>query len=199
MGPELGAFIRTLHEKQGVAFHLGQTTRSIESSAVTLSNGAVLPADFVVAGVGVRPSTSLALAAGLSVDNGVLVNEYLQTSAPDVFAGGDIARWPDPHTGERIRVEHWVVAERQGQTAARNILGLKERFNAVPFFWSAHYDVFIRYVGHATRWDRIQLSGSLEARDCRVDFLRNGKTLAVATIGRDRESLEAELALERSG
>ncbi len=196
MGPELGGFIRRLHEDHGVAFHLGQTTRSIESTGVTLSNGAILPADFVVVGVGVRPATSLALSAGLAVDNGVLVNEYLQTSAPDIFAAGDIANWPDRHSGERIRVEHWVVAERQGQTAARNILGLKERFDAVPFFWSAHYDVTIRYVGHAARWERIQLSGNLEARDCRLDFLRNRRAVAVATVGRDRESLEAEVALE---
>jgi len=198
MGPDLGQFIRKLHENHGVAFHLGQAARSIESTTVTLADGSVLPADFVAVGVGVRPAISLASDAGLAVDNGVLVNELLQTSVPDIFAAGDIARWSDPHSGERIRVEHWVVAERQGQTAARNILGLKERFDAVPFFWSAHYDMTISYVGHGTGWERIQLSGNLEARDCRVEFLRGGRTVAVATIGRDRESLQAELALERS-
>jgi apoptosis-inducing factor 3 len=198
MGVELGRFIRKLHEDQGVEFHLGQTARSIEGTTVTLSGGSVLPADFVVVGVGVRPAVSLASAAGLSVDNGVLVNEWLQTSAPDIFAAGDIARWPDPHSGERIRVEHWVVAELQGQAAARNILGAKERFDAVPFFWSAHYDVTIRYVGHAARWEEIRLSGSLEALDCKVEYLRGGRVAAVATIGRDRESLQAEVALERS-
>jgi len=198
MGVELGRFIRKLHEEHGVEFHLGQAARSIESSTVTLADGRALPADFVVAGVGVRPAVSLASAAGLTVDNGVLVNEWLQTSAPEIYAAGDIARWPDPHSGERIRVEHWVVAERQGQTAARNMLGARQRFDAVPFFWSRHYDVTISYVGHATRWDSIRLSGSLEALDCKVEYLRGGKVAAVATIGRDRESLEAEVALERS-
>jgi len=198
MGVELGRFIRKLHEEHGVEFHLGQAARSIESSTVTLADGRSLPADFVVAGVGVRPTVSLASAAGLAVDNGVQVNEWLQTSAPDIYAAGDIARWPDPHSGERIRVEHWVVAERQGQTAARNMLGAKERFNAVPFFWSAHYDVTISYVGHATRWEETRLSGSVEALDCKVEYLRGGRVAAVATIGRDRESLEAEVALERT-
>ena len=151
----------------------------------------------MVFGIGVRPATELAESAGLSLDRGVVVDEYLRTSAVNVFAAGDVARFPDPRTGNRIRVEHWVVATRQGEVAAVNILGKNQRFDAVPFFWSAHYDCTISYVGHAEGWDRLDVDGSIDALDCSVAFRKGQQTLAIATIGRDRASLEAEVALEQ--
>ena len=197
LGPELGDFIKALHESHGVNFHLGQTVASIGERQVVLGNGVSLEADLVVVGIGVQSRTELAEAAGLAIDRGIAVGAYLETNVPGIYAAGDVARWPDPHSRESIRVEHWVVAERQGQAVARNILGAGERFDAVPFFWSQHYDVVINYVGHAESWDEIQIDGSLDARDCALRYLRGGRLLAVATIFRDRESLEAEIAMER--
>jgi 3-phenylpropionate/trans-cinnamate dioxygenase ferredoxin reductase subunit len=196
LGPELGDMVRKIHEEQGVVFHLGRKSTGVGGGQVRLDDGQSLPADLLVAGVGVRPNLELAEAAGLTIDRGLQVNEWLETSAPGIFAAGDIARWPDPHTGERIRVEHWVVAERQGQAAARAILGQRERFDAVPFFWSAHYTMAINYNGHAERWDRIEIDGDVAAHDCTVRYLRGDKVLAVVTVGRDRESLVAEHRLE---
>jgi NADPH-dependent 2,4-dienoyl-CoA reductase/sulfur reductase-like enzyme len=197
LGAELGDFIQRLHEEHGAHFHLQQTVDRIDGGSVTLQDRTQIQADLVILGVGVRPSLALATDAGLAIERGVLVNEYLETSAPGIWAAGDIARWPDAYSGQHIRVEHWVVAERQGQTAARNILGRRERFDAVPFFWSQHYDVPINYVGHAEEWDHLDVSGSIQDRDCLVAFRKDRRTLAIASIYRDRESLEAELAMER--
>ena len=196
LGSEMGDFVRALHEQHGVIFHLGDTVTGIEGKRATLKSGGTIEADLVVVGVGVRPRLALAEKAGLATDRGVAVNAYLETSAPGIFAAGDIARWPDRHSAQNIRVEHWVVAERQGQTAARNMLGQCEAFDAVPFFWSQHYDVPINYVGHAEAWDEITIDGSINAKDCLVRYKSKGRLLAVASIYRDVASLEAELAME---
>jgi NADPH-dependent 2,4-dienoyl-CoA reductase/sulfur reductase-like enzyme len=198
MGPQLGDVIRALHEEKGVHFHLENTVSGFEGGRATLKDGTVLQADFAVAGVGVRPRLQLAEAAGLALDKGVSVNRHLETSAPDIYAAGDIARWPDKHSGGPIRVEHWVVATRQGQTAARNMLGLGEEFTPAAFFWSQHYDTSINYVGHAESWDQLLVEGDLAAKDGLVRFKKNGRTLAVASIFRDLESLEAEVAMEEA-
>jgi len=196
LGPELGARVRQLHEAKGVTFHLGETVARADAASVTLSGGTTVAADLVVAGVGVRPATAVAETAGVAVDNGVLVNEYLESSVPGIFAAGDVARWLDRRSGQRMRVEHWVVAERQGQVAARNILGARVAFEDVPFFWSQHYDTTIRYVGHADKWEALTIEGDVTS-SCTVSYKAAGRTMAVATIGRDDENLRAGERLAR--
>jgi len=196
LGPALGDLIRQLHEQHGVTFHLGERARAISSERVTLAGEASIEADLVIAGIGVKPSLSLAETAGVTLDRGIVVGPHLETNVPGIYAAGDVARFPEPRSGEHVRVEHWVVAERQGQIAARNMLGHRDVCDFVPFFWSAHYDVTISYVGHAPSWDSVEIDGSVEGLDCRVEYRRAGRTLAVATINRDRQSLEAEVALK---
>ncbi|HLU65096.1 MAG TPA: FAD-dependent oxidoreductase, partial [Kofleriaceae bacterium] len=198
MGAELGGFVRKLHEDKGVKFHLGRRPAAIEADGVVLDDGTRLGAELVVAGVGVRPAVELAEIAGCRTDRGVLVDERLQTSVPGIFAAGDLARFPDGRAGGSMRIEHWVVAQRMGQVAARAMLGHKVVFDAVPFFWSQHYDVPIAYVGHAEEWDQVTVHGSIEQRSCVVAFRQDGRVLAAASIFRDRESLQIEAALQRN-
>jgi NADPH-dependent 2,4-dienoyl-CoA reductase/sulfur reductase-like enzyme/nitrite reductase/ring-hydroxylating ferredoxin subunit len=197
LGPDMGDFVRALHEEHGVVFHLDDTVVAIEGQRATLKSGAVLEADLVVVGIGVWPRLALAERAGLAIDRGIVVNAFLETSVAGIYAAGDIARWPDPHSEQNIRVEHWVVAQRQGQAAALNMLGQREKFDAVPFFWSQHYDVPINYVGHAEQWDEIAIDGDINAKDCLLKYKHKGRVLAVASIFRDLASLQAELKMER--
>jgi NADPH-dependent 2,4-dienoyl-CoA reductase/sulfur reductase-like enzyme len=196
LGPGFGSFIRRVHEQKGVQFHLGTSPVEIDAKGVVLENGRI-DGDTVIMGVGVRPQLALAEMGGLAIDRGVLVDDQFRTSAPGIWAAGDIARFPYAPTGEKVRIEHWVVAEQQGQAAARSMLGKGTRFDRIPFFWSAHYDLTIGYVGHAESWDRIDLSGDLALGDAAAAYRRAGKTLAVAAIGRDRLLLQAEAPLER--
>jgi NADPH-dependent 2,4-dienoyl-CoA reductase/sulfur reductase-like enzyme/nitrite reductase/ring-hydroxylating ferredoxin subunit len=196
LGAALGEMLKALHESHGVTFHPSADVAEITPDRVKLSTGEELHAELVLTGIGVTPEVTLLKEAGIDIDRGVVVNEYLQTSAPHVYAAGDIARWPDPRSGRRIRVEHWVVAERQGVVAARNMLGRQERYTEVPFFWTQHYDVAVNYVGHAQGWDRVEIDGDPAAHDCTATYWRADQRLAVATVGRDLASLKAEAELE---
>jgi len=196
LGRDLGNLVRETHEAHGVKFHLGRMPSAIQDRQVKLDDGTTLKCDLVVVGIGVRPNTALAEEAGIATDNGVLVNEFLETTVPAVFAAGDIARWPDPRAG-RIRVEHWVVAQRQGQTAAWNMLGARAPFTLPPFFWSNHFDLHIHYVGHGSGKDRATVLGDLKTKHTSVVFRDGKKVTAVASVGADLENLKAEVALER--
>ena len=197
MGGDIGALVKRVHEEQGVKFYLGQTIKSVDEQGVVLDDGSRLDADLVVAGIGVRPNLELAQEAGLTIDNGLAVNEFLETNVRGIFGAGDVARWPDAYSDVRLRVEHWVVAERQGQVVARNMLGRRDRFDDIPFFWSAHYDKLeIKYTGHVDRWDQTRIDGDLAKMDCTVFYIVSGKPRAVATINRNRANLRAEIELE---
>ena len=198
LGTELGELIQSVHEQRGVRFHFGRTVQAIDGNAAILDDDTRLDADMVIAGVGVRPNLDLAERAGILLDNGIAVNEFLETSAANVFAAGDVARWPDAYSDARLRVEHWVVAERQGQVVARNMLGHRDRFDDIPYFWSAHYDnLSIHYTGHVEHWDETKIEGDVMKQDCAVSYLVGGKRRAMATINRDRQSLQTEVEMER--
>jgi NADPH-dependent 2,4-dienoyl-CoA reductase/sulfur reductase-like enzyme/nitrite reductase/ring-hydroxylating ferredoxin subunit len=197
LGDDIGALVKSVHEQKGVRFHLGRSIRSIDGGAAVLDDGDRIDADLFIAGIGVRPNLQVAESAGLTIDGGIAVNEFLETSVAGIFAAGDVARWPDAYSDARLRVEHWVVAERQGQVVARNMLGFRDRFDDIPFFWSAHYDkLSIQYTGHAERWDETKIDGDVMNMDCAVSYMVAGQRRAIATINRDRQNLEAEVTME---
>ena len=196
-GHQVGGMLQRLHERNGVRFHLGRVAARYDGNSVILADGSEVPADFVLVGIGVRPRTELAETALLEVQDGVLVDHHLETSASGIYAAGDIARYPDPLTGERLRIEHWVVAERQGQVAAANMLGLKKVFDTVPFFWTEQYGVSLRYVGHASDWDDLTIEGDLDAGEFIARYHLEGVHRASLSVGRDLDSLKDELKFEQ--
>ena len=200
LGSAIGKLIQSVHEQNGVQFHLGRSVERFDGRQLTLDDGSSVAADFVVLGVGVTPRLDLARGAGLAIDKGVLVDASMRSSDPHIFAAGDIARFPNPLGGAPIRVEHWVLAERLGQIAAHGMLGVGDALREPPFFWSVHYDVTIRYVGHADRWDRIEEIGTVAEKDAEVRYIEDGAVVAVATINRDLACLEAaQRLIDRAG
>jgi NADPH-dependent 2,4-dienoyl-CoA reductase/sulfur reductase-like enzyme/nitrite reductase/ring-hydroxylating ferredoxin subunit len=193
LGDDVGAFVQRTHEAKGVAFRLGRKPAQITADRVVLDDGTALPATLVVMGVGVKPRTDLAATAGLAIDRGVVVDAQLR-AASDIWVAGDIARFP--WGGELVRIEHWQVAVRHGQAVARTMLGLPVRRD-VPFFWSQHHDVTLGYVGHAERFGRPEVHGSLDARDAHVVYRDGGVVKAVLAIGRDRLALDVDAAMAR--
>lgn len=195
-GAEVGGFLQALHERHGVRFHLRSAAGSFDGQSMSLANGARIDADLILVGIGATPRTELAAATGLSIADGVLVDEFLETPIPGIYAAGDIASYPDPLTGERTRIEHWVTAQRQGQTVAANMLGLKRRYRAVPFFWTEQFGVALRYVGQGRGFDEVRIDGEIERGDFIARYFAQGVHRASAAVGRDLEILEDERRLE---
>jgi NADPH-dependent 2,4-dienoyl-CoA reductase/sulfur reductase-like enzyme/nitrite reductase/ring-hydroxylating ferredoxin subunit len=196
-GRDVGLQLKALHESKGVRFHLNCVVEGFDGREVVLGGGKRIAADFALVAIGVRPRTALAEAAGASVRNGVLVDAHLQTSLPGIYAAGDIAAYPEPISGETARIEHWVVAERQGEVAAANMLGAEERFESAPFFWTEQYGVPIRYVGRASGWDAVTVEGDVQSGSLVARYFIDGSHCATATLGRDRENLKDELTMEQ--
>jgi 3-phenylpropionate/trans-cinnamate dioxygenase ferredoxin reductase subunit len=182
LGPELGAIYRDIHTDHGVRMVLGTGVDALEGAGrverVRTGDGQTFDCDFVVAGVGVLPRTGLAEAAGLEVDNGVLVDASLRTSAPGIFAAGDVANAEHPFYNRRIRVEHWANALNQGPAAARSMLGQSVSYDTLPYFFSDQYDVGMEYAGFAAEWDRVVFRGDPAGREFIAFWVRDDRVLA---------------------
>ncbi|KMO29481.1 FAD-dependent oxidoreductase [Methylobacterium aquaticum] len=204
LGAAVGRFVQGLHADKGVTFRLGRRVTGFDGTALTLDDDSRIEADLVVLGTGVAPRTDLAESAGLALADrdeggGIAVDGLLRTSASGIYAVGDVAAYPDPRSGRRLRVEHWVHAQRQGQHVARVLLGEAAAFAETPFFWSGHYGTSLRYVGHAGSAEDAEVAGDVAKGDFAVTYREDGREAALATCKRDTQSLEVEAAWDREG
>jgi 3-phenylpropionate/trans-cinnamate dioxygenase ferredoxin reductase component len=187
LGREVGGIYRDIHSDHGVRMLLGTGVEAFEGDGaverVRTTDGRHLECDFVVVGIGVQPRTQLAAQAGLSIGDGILVDERLETSMPGVFAAGDVAGAQHPFYGERIRVEHWANALRQGPAAARNMLGAADAYDSLPYFFSDQYEVGMEYSGFARRWDRVVVRGDPAGREFIAFWLAGDRVLAGMNVG----------------
>jgi 3-phenylpropionate/trans-cinnamate dioxygenase ferredoxin reductase component len=187
LGLQVGAVYRDIHSEHGVRMLLGTRVEAFEGDGaverVRTSDGRHLECDFVVVGIGVRPRTQLAAQAGLAIGDGILVDEHLQTTAPGVFAAGDVAGAQHSFYRQRIRVEHWANALRQGPAAARNMLGAAEPYDCLPYFFSDQYDVGMEYSGFARTWDRVVFRGDPASREFIAFWLAGDRVLAGMNVG----------------
>jgi 3-phenylpropionate/trans-cinnamate dioxygenase ferredoxin reductase subunit len=210
LGEELGRIFAEIHRDHGVQLYTGEAIERFDPSTslragggtrverVVSSTGRTIDCDFVLVGVGMAPATELAEAAGLAVDNGIVVNEYCETSAVDVYAAGDVASFYHPVLEMRLRVEHWSNAQNQGVVAAKNMLGLPEAYAEIPWFWSDQYDLNMQCVGHATRWDEIAVRGDVAARSFTAFYIEGGRLRAALAVNRQRD-IRPSRELIRSG
>jgi 3-phenylpropionate/trans-cinnamate dioxygenase ferredoxin reductase subunit len=201
LGVEVGSIYRDLHADHGVELRLGARVASFEGDGtverIRTRDGHAIECDAVVVGVGAEPSTQLAMSAGLAVENGILVDARLQTSAEGIFAAGDVANQAHPLLG-RLRVEHWANALHQGPAAARSMLGSPERYERLPYFFSDQYDVGMEYSGHATSWDRVVFRGDPASRKFVTFWLQDGRVRAGMNVN-VWDVAETIAALVRSG
>jgi NADPH-dependent 2,4-dienoyl-CoA reductase/sulfur reductase-like enzyme/nitrite reductase/ring-hydroxylating ferredoxin subunit len=199
-GEQIGGRLKKTHEENGVVFHLGQTVKEFAGAEkvgeVVLADGTRLKTDCVIIGVGIQPAVDFLEGSGLVRDGAVPVNGRLETPAEGVYAAGDIAVVPDGRTGEPRRVEHWVEAGRQGMHAARCMLGSKDSYGDMPFFWTKQYGSSLRYVGYAPGFDEVVFRGSVSEKSFLAGFYTAGTLAAAATIGKNRELIRLGQLME---
>ncbi len=195
LGREIGGLLALVHRENGVELRLGEGVVAFRGASrvkeVETTAGARIPCDLAVVGVGVRPATDWLHGAGLALENGVVVDRFCATSMPGIYAAGDVANWPYQPAGAasavRVRMEHYDNALRQGEAAARNLLGQGAPYAPVPYFWSDQYDLQVQMVGYAPAWDQVVLRGSIEARSLAAFYLAGGRLRAVVLVNRVRD------------